>query len=425
MTGQSPAQPRSRTIAERVKRYIFIKRDAPFYARYTLHHHLIAGILEGLCVGIIGLNTYVAKRSLLATDNQISALTSWPMVVFVLASVWSHYMNDRNNSRFILLAGALGRLSLVVFFFIESSLPLLAMIVLYNLMHSVFMPAQSRIFQANYSNETRGRMFSSVQARTMLMTALVAFGAGRLLDINPNSYKWLFPLAGIFGFWAYYRYTLIGIRGGGAPQEPAKKAFPFANFFSILKKDKLFFWYETFFFIYGLGFMVTLPLIYFLFDEELNMNYRDFSSSYMVVPQLIMLVMLPFFGRMLDRLNPIRTCAIAFAFLAFWPFVLGLTTEIWQAYAAFVFYGIGMAAVQVTWTLGALHFAPAREAQKYHSIHVTLVGLRACFAPWLAVKLLMPGIGIRPTFFLGAGFFAVSAVLMYLLYIRTSKAPRA
>ena len=152
------------------------------------------------------------------------------------------------------------------------------------------------------------------------------------------------------------------------------------------------------------------------------MSYDNFAGSYMVVPQVIMLVLIPVFGRMLDRLNPVRLSAIAFAFLAFWPLILGFASGVWHAYAAFVFYGIGMGAVHVTWTLGALFFAPAREAQKYHSIHVTLVGLRACFAPWLAVMVFKPLIGLRFTFFLGFICFALAAVLMYALHIRLSRA---
>lgn len=418
--GLRQAPPR-RGIWNEILNFLFVRRGASFYARYTLHHHLIAGVLEGLCYGMIGLNTYVAKRALSASAWEISALTSLPMVVFLFSSVWAQSMNDRNNSRFMIFAGVAGRLSLLAFFFIGSSLALLGMIVLYNLMHSVFMPAQSRVFQANYSREMRGRAYSLVQSRTMLVSAIVAYSSGRLLDFSPDSYKWLFPLAGLFGFWSYYRYTLIDIRGGGMPQPVQKKRFPFSDFFSILSGDRRFLLYETFFFVYGLGFMITLPLIYFLFADELDMKYNDFASSYMVVPQIIMLILIPVFGRAMDRLNPLRTSAIAFAVLAFWPLVLGFATQIWHAYAAFVFYGVGMAAVQVTWTLGALFFAPEREAQKYHSIHVTLVGLRACFAPWLAVMLFKPLMGLRATFFLGFAFFAVAAILMYLLNLRLAR----
>ena len=413
--------PARRGIKHEILNFLFVKRSAPFYARYTLHHHLLAGILEGVCYGIIGLNAYVAKRSLSATTNEIAALASLPMVVFLFSSVWAQFMTDRNNSRFILLSGVLGRLSLFAFFFIESSMMLVGMIVLYNFMHSIFMPAQSRIFQANYSSEMRGKAYSLVQSRTMLISALVAYGAGRLLDFNTLSYKWMFPLAGLFGFWAYCRYAIISIRGAGAPQEPRKKSYPFSDFISILTKDRRFLWYEIFFFVYGLGFMTTLPLIYYLFDEELNMNYDDFAGAYMMVPQLIMLVLVPLYGRLMDRLNPIRLSAVAFALLAFWPITLAFATNIWYAYLAFIFYGAGMAAVHVTWTLGALYFAPAREAQKYHSIHVTLVGLRACFAPWLAVKLFMPKLGLRPSFYLGFAFFAISSVLMFLLHVRISR----
>jgi MFS family permease len=152
------------------------------------------------------------------------------------------------------------------------------------------------------------------------------------------------------------------------------------------------------------------------------MTYSQFARSFMIIPQLLMIVLMPVFGRLMDRLNPVRISAIAFCFLTFWPLILGFATQTWHAYAAFAFFGLGMSAVQVTWNLGALYFAPAREAQKYHSAHVTLVGLRACFAPWLAVLLFLPLVGFRVTFFMAAGFFAVASVCMALLHLRSHRA---
>lgn len=420
-TGLSRA-PARRGIGNAILSYLFFRREAPFYARYTLFHHQLAGILEGLCAGIVGLNIFIAKKTLVAADWEISALNALPGTVLMFSSLWAQFMTDRNNSRFIIFAGMLGRLTLLAFLMISSSFPLLVMVVLLNLMHGVFMPAQSRIFQANYTSRTRGRAVSLVQSRTMLVTALVAFVAGKLLDYRPYSFQWLFPVAGLFGFWAYYRFTLIDMRGGGARQTARKKGFPFSDFFSILRKDRQFLWYEVFFFMYGLGFMVTNPLVYYLFVDSLGMSYDDAAGSYLVLPQLIMLVLTPLYGRLMDRINPIRLCAIAFAFLAFWPLTLAFTTRVWHAYAGFVFYALGMAAVQVTWTLGALFFAPAREAQKYHSIHVTLVGLRASFVPWLAVMVLRPLAGLRISFLVGFGFFTVASVFMILLHLHTSRA---
>lgn len=370
------------------------------------------------------LNSFVARKTLHASDWEIAALSALPMAFWLFSSVWAQFMNDANNSRFIIFAAVFGRLSLVAFFFINSSSGLLGMVILYYLMQSVFMPAHSRIMQANYSDRLRGKLYSLVRSRIMLMSAITAYGAGKLLDFEPSYYKLLFPLAGLFGFWALYRYTLINIRGGRAPQPIRKKGLPFSDFFSILAKDRRFLAYEAFFFIYGLGFMTTMPLVYILFPDKLAMGYNDFASSYLVIPQIIMLVLIPVFGRLLDRLNPIRLSVTAFAVLAFWPLTLGFATEIWHAYVAFVFYGFSMAAVHVTWVLGALSFAPAREAQRYHSIHITLVGLRASFVPWISVKVLMPWIGLRPTFFVGFALFALAAVLMLALHLHTSRTSR-
>jgi MFS family permease len=233
---------------------------------------------------------------------------------------------------------------------------------------------------------------------------------------------WLFPMAGLLGFWAYYRYSLIEVRGAGMPQLERKFSLPFADFVRVLARDRRFLAYELFFTIYGIGFFVTLPLFYLLCHDELKMTYDQFAGSYMVIPQVIMLVLTPIYGRLMDRINPLRLCAVAFGFLSLWPLTLGFTTRVWHAYGAFAFYSLGMAAVNVTWTLGSLFFAPEREAQKYHSVHVTFVGLRAAVGPWLATLVLKPLLGLRPSFFVAFALFAISAGLMLMLHIRVRRA---
>ena len=84
-------------------------RAAPFYARYTIRHHLPAELLLGMFAGIIQLTDLVSRKTLGAPDWVITLQTSVPMMTFILAMVWRDLLENRSRRKTLIFTGLFGK----------------------------------------------------------------------------------------------------------------------------------------------------------------------------------------------------------------------------------------------------------------------------------------------------------------------------
>ena len=128
-----------------------------------------------------------------------------------------------------------------------------------------------------------------------------------------------------------------------------------------------------------------------------------------VMPVLLMMASAVFWGRFLDRINPMTGRAIfntiqcvAYAFHAYG----GLTLQIWPMVIGAAIHAIGNGGSTINWLTGSLYFAKEDQISLYNAVHVGLTGLRGLTAPLVGLYLLSSrGVG------LGAGLFWVASAL--------------
>jgi hypothetical protein len=118
------------------------------------------------------------------------------------------------------------------------------------------------------------------------------------------------------------------------------------------------------------------------------------------------------FGRLLDRLGPLALSRIAFTILAAFPLLLASARGVGMAYCAFLVYGCGMAAVNMGWTTGPIHFARERDSAGYMGAHVALVGVRAVIGGPFGIWLYRATGSPMATFALASTFFFVGSLVM-------------
>lgn len=128
-----------------------------------------------------------------------------------------------------------------------------------------------------------------------------------------------------------------------------------------------------------------------------------------LVPALLMMTSALYWGRFLDRVNPMigRTVfnlfqAAAYAFHAYG----GLTLQIWPFLVGTSLHAIGNGGGTINWLTGSLYFAKPERVSLYNAVHVALTGLRGLIAPVCGLYLISSeGLG------LGAGLFLVAVLL--------------
>lgn len=110
-----------------------------------------------------------------------------------------------------------------------------------------------------------------------------------------------------------------------------------------------------------------------------------------VLPVLFMMTSAPFWGRFLDRTNPMIARAIfnTFQLVAYCLHAYGaMSLQIWPFLAGAVIHAIGNGGGTINWLTGSLYFATNENISLYNAIHVGLTGLRGMLAPVVGFCLL-------------------------------------
>lgn len=385
---------------------------------YTFHYHARAMLFEGVWAGTLVTADVVARKAFGASGGWILVLTTAPQLVLFTSLFFSRLARrERSTPRRFLWAGLLGRGILIGVAAVNSAPAFILFITLSAMLQAYLIPAWNAVFQANYAPGDRGRRFGTAAAISALSTILTALLSGLLLDLDREYYRWIFPVAGAAGFLSCYFFSKIRPRRvpartletAPAPAGWARSAWREA--LGILESDGPFRRFEIAYFLYGLVFMLLLPVIPFYFVDELQVDYSQAAQAKGVLFYLMMILFQPLAGRILDRTNPARVSEIAFRILAFFPLPMMLFPSVQVTYACFALFGIGLAFVNLAWTIGPVHFSKDRDSSAYMGIHVTLVSVRALFGNvlgWILLVLL----GSRWAFGAPCLFFAAGALVM-------------
>jgi hypothetical protein len=196
----------------------------------------------------------------------------------------------------------------------------------------------------------------------------------------------------------------------------------FKNMRNIIRTDTPFRHFQQGFMYYGFAFMGTVSIITIFYEKELQLNYSSvafYRNSYNVLAILI----LPYFGRLIGRIDPRRFGVITFGSMLLYLTCILLTYffpsyfELWGLKLYYfmllfvLFHGVFAATMALLWNIGSAYFCEKEEVANYHSIHLTLTGYRSLLAPILGI-IFYHWLGFLGAFLIGMGLLAIAIGLM-------------
>ncbi|MCF7913028.1 MAG: MFS transporter [Candidatus Cloacimonetes bacterium] len=389
--------------------------------RYAFTMILIAVFFRGFVNASYQFQDIVAKKALAAADWQVTLLVMiWPLSN--LLSIWWGKLLERssNIAKYFYILGFCGRLVLIFMFWVQNWWAYLLIMVIFFSFNSMQSPAQSTLYRYGFGLANRGRLFGIATSVENAVVVVFAWLAGYMLDINENWFRHIFALIGIFGMLSslFFAQTKI-TKSVPANLKPINlKEFisgPILRSIEVLKDNPLFRRFEINYFIYGLAFMMILPVIPKFMVDSVGMNYSQMFISKSVIAKLGLLFLAPLAGKLSDLVNPGKFAGISYFALALYPLALFITSFftswIYAPYLvmfAFLFNGIAMAGINVSWNIGSIYFAGPDEAPMFQSVHVTLTGVRAIFGPLIGYAV-MKVFNYQAVFILAALTFVTAA----------------
>lgn len=415
--------------------------------RFTFTRHTTYMTVEGVVLGVLALNEFVFIKSLHGSNFQLSFLFQFSMVIFLFLVLINEFLKRVNNRKKLLrLVALITRLPLlfVIFFPRDTSSILsdgiyhyiyLGIFLVYFSGNIIIYPNINFLLKTNYRHHNFGKLYSYATSINKIVMLIVTFIYGYLLDLDNFIFVFVLPVVGIIGIVS--GFVLASIPYPDEAHTGFKKSL-----FKSVKDSVLEMWqiltsnipyrhFEAGFMLYGVSFMISVTVITIYFYEALNLNYSS-VAFYRNAYNILAILLLPITGKLLGKIDPRKFAVFTYLSIALYIFFLMLTdyfpysfiildiTVYYTLIFYIIFHGIFAATMVLLWNIGSAYFCKPIEAGTYQSIHLSLTGLRALFAPVLGV-LFYNLFGFRVTFILAIAFLCIAILLMIWSYFNDNK----
>jgi MFS family permease len=361
----------------------------------TVRHNLLVeswfSAFHGVFMAMILFTAQVvAVTCLEATDGQREIISTMILCAFpcgaFLGPLWAGLGRRWGMQKLVTRMGVWANLPLFFVFWVENAWLFTAIIVLSQLLFSSMRMGQSSMYQATYPRPIFGRVLGILTFWSFLTMVPSVLLSGWVLDRHPDSYRWLFPLAGACGLIACRFYARL--RAGALPSAPSESLRrSLARIHRVFRKDRAFRSFEIAFFLSGSAFFMCWHVMFLLSNKKLGLDAADLALWLVAVPQIVLAITSPLWGRIMDRIGIVRArllvAAIMTVYLVCYALGVFLTLPI-LVYIGSVLRGVSEGGGQVTWALASVHFAPSpEEVPTYNGIHFILNGIRGLLMTWV------------------------------------------
>ena len=349
--------------------------------RYERWRALTAGILETasgtflLLIAVRWFNANPILKALIASGGSVGLLLT-PLVVFFVAN--GGWPTTLAAARVLWFgAGCLALAALV------PRLPVYVPCAMLGAAASAsVIPLLTQMYQENYRDRERGRLFSRAFMIRIATAAVCSKLAGDALTGNLGAFPWLllvFAAALAAGGFCLSRCPSQPLAAGGGAHPLRALRF--------VREDALFRRTLICWMLMGFANLMMVPLrIEYLANPKYDMKLTVGMIAVLtgVIPNVARLVLSPVWGWLFDRMNffALRiTLNVGFALGTLTFFTSDSHTGL---VAAAIIYGVSAAGGDVAWSLWVTKFAPPERVADYMSVHTFLTGVRGVLAPVLA-----------------------------------------
>ncbi len=406
--------------------------------RQTFRLHILYSLVEGIILGVLALNEFVFIKSLHGSSYQLGMLFQFSMMVFLFLIIFNEFMKRiKNKRKMIRITGLITRLPLLLLFFFPRSEELmlansyyhyifLAIFLIYAMGNPIIYPNINLFLKNSYKHQNFGKLYGYATSLNKIVMLVVTFAYGLFLDYDNYAFVYIFPIIAILGVTSTFILSKIKYIAPPITEKPkpffeslTKSA---KNMWNIMRFNKPYRDFEIGFMFYGSAFMVSIGVITIFYEVALDLNYSS-VAFYKNVYNILAIILLPFMGKLIGKIDPRKFAAISFASLALYIIFLSLTefytwnSTIWgiKIYTlliiAILFHGVFAATMSLLWTIGSAYFCKKEDAADYQSVHLSLTGVRAMAAPLM-------GIVVYEVYgFLTAFLIATALLLLGIIYM--------
>jgi hypothetical protein len=281
-------------------------------------------------------------------------------------------------------------------------------------------PLMTQVYQENYPEAERGRLFSRALMIRIGMAALFSELAGEFLTAHHDRFRAVLLVFAVA--FAFSSFCLS--RCPSRPLQAAGGTHPFRAM-RYAREDRLFRWTLLCWMFMGFANLMMVPMrVEYLANPKykLNLSVTEIAVLVSVIPNAARLVMSPLWGTLFDRMNFFALRATLNVGFAIGILSFFTSDGLGGLVLGAVVFGVANAGGDVAWSLWVTKFAPPDRVADYMSVHTFFTGVRGVFAPVVAFHLVAV-LSMSTLGWISAGLIGIS-VLMLLSEVKFGKQAR-
>lgn len=277
---------------------------------------------------------------------------------------------------------------------------------------------RAAVWRANYQRRWRGRVTARIVQLASLLVAIVSALTGLLMDWNGESWRVVFPLAGLSSVAAFYVYRLSRVRrhrqllqAERAELSLASSSFSLRAMRAVLVENRDFRNYMAGMMVFGSGNLMIIAMLVVLMNDFFTLSRLSQVMISSSLPLLVLCLSITLWAKLLDRHHIFTYRAIHSwnFFSAFVVFAIAAIARIPELlWLGSFLLGSAYAGGHLGWNLGHNDFTTDANSSLYMAIHVSLTGLRGLLMPIVGVAFIQYLESVSP----GAGAYAMLLPLL-------------
>jgi MFS family permease len=314
-------------------------------------------------------------------------VAAFPVGVF-FGPFWAGTGRRIGMQRLVTYMAFWANVPLFLVFWVTESWQFTLLITISQILNSGMRMGQSSLYHVLYPKSIRGRVLGQLTFWTFMTMVPSILVTGWLLDVSREMYRMLYPIAGLCGMVACWYYNTLHVPTQRALTSKRQSlGASVRGVQKILASDRAYFFFQTGFFLSGSAFFMSTHIVLLLVFDRFDFSPFQLALWMSVVPQLMLALSSPVWGRILDRIGIVHTRLLTTitqtaSLACYWVGIVGVSPAF--IYLGSILLGMTNGGGQLTWALASAHFAPKPEdVPLYNGIHFVLNGVRGLVLPWV------------------------------------------
>lgn len=381
-------------------------KKLPLFVRHTFYYDLKAAMLFGIFGGALLPFIAIIGRKIGASEFQIALLMAAPYIANAFALVWTEDILGAGRVWYVVWPNAIGRAVLLAMFFVIDPFTYTLIIFIYMLITAIPFPSYASVMKTNYPDKDRGRLMSYVRIGTACFWIAASTIAGWILERGTEYYRYLFPVAAIFGILSALEFRNIRVRR----EEKNREGFAAFSHLTAPFKNRSFAMFLLAYSVFEFGLLIILPLFPLIQVDKAHIP-NFVAGIFGTIFSGMWLAGFFFWGRFIDRHPLSSLLKLLFLTASGLPLIYLLTYDLWflgiaQGLAGFIF-----AAIELVGYVVITRMASPKETPRYMAVHTVLGGVRGAIAPFLG-PIIMDKFGADTAFAVSIAFMIFALALV-------------